>query len=138
MIPHWPTPASVMLKSSSLPSGEHVTSSPAPVITSSSSTLSTCAPYRYVVSPIPPTLSVPPTVSIIASGMTGGVRSFARVTFATSPHSAPGWASTVSLPCQRTLFSVLESMTTPPAACDWPYWECPWPRIAILSPRLFA
>ena len=72
---------------------------------------------------MPPTLSVPPTVSIMASGMTGGVRFLASVTFATSLQSAPGWASTASLPCHRTALSALESMTMPSSTCDWPYCE---------------
>jgi hypothetical protein len=38
----------------------------------------------------------------------------------------------------RTEFRLLESMTTPSATCLCPKNECPWPRIATLTPRRFA
>src|SRR5262249_52396893 len=38
----------------------------------------------------------------------------------------------------RTAFRLLESMTTPPATWVCPKNECPWPRIATLSPWRFA
>ena len=50
-------------------------------------------------------------LTIRVSDVTG----WASATFATSPHRAPGWASSVLAPCQRTAFNVLESITIPPS-----------------------
>jgi len=38
----------------------------------------------------------------------------------------------------RTEFRLLESMTTPSTTWVCPKNECPWPRIATLTPRRFA
>src|SRR5258708_19322645 len=90
MIPHWPSPAITILNSSLSRCCEQVTRRPSPVTTSSSVALSTCAPKCWLVLPSPPTLSVPPTVSVIVSANTGGVRFLARGVFATSPPNPPG------------------------------------------------
>ena len=89
IIPYWPSPARQTWKRPGFENAEHVTSSPRPVTTSNSSTLSVWVPQRKVCPPIPPTDNVPPTLSSMKSVNTGGVRDLVSVCCSRSIHLTP-------------------------------------------------
>ena len=74
MIAICPSPDRTPQKSSAFSCREQRWTSPSTVATSSSSTLSVCAPYLKEATPMPATESVPPTVTERLLVSTGGMR----------------------------------------------------------------
>ena len=130
--PNWPRPERAASKSARLCEGEQLIRSPSPVTTCSSRTLSTCGPKWNAWLPMPPSESVPPTLSSRKSTSVGGVRPCGTVCWSRSIQRAPPSTSASAALTSRTAARVDMSTTTPASACDCPCVPCPWPRAATL------
>src|SRR5688572_17471167 len=116
--------------------GPHVTVSPAPVTTSSSSTWSPWVPCRKDATPIPAMESVPPTVTFRLLVSTGGASRSGRSRSRRSPHSTPASTSAVSRSSSTAITRSREDIASRMPPSDKPRWLWLWPapRVETVSP----
>ena len=136
MMPIWPRPESTPQNSSGFSRREQRWTSPSTVATSSSSTLSACAPCLKDATPMPAMESVPPTVTERLLVSTGGMRPWRYVRATTSRQMAPASTVTVRAASSTARMRPIDFMSSriPPrlmasSDCEWAA-----PRVETVRP----
>ena len=127
-------PARTASNSSLFSSGEHGTTSPAPVTTSNSRQLSACVPYFQEATPRPAVESVPPTPVSRLLVNTSGESCFSPSLPTSVRHLIPACTSAEPAGSSRAFNWSRELVSsTIWSERDCPVWEWPEPRVATAS-----